>query len=56
MKKCLQCGLEYSDEKRYCLRCGIALDKDNRQEILKCNQCGTENNSDFKDHCKKASN
>jgi large-conductance mechanosensitive channel len=55
MKTCSQCGQEYSDDKKFCLRCGISLEKGGVNEGLTCAQCGTTNNADFK-FCKKCGN
>jgi uncharacterized OB-fold protein len=52
MKKCGQCGQEYSDEKKYCLRCGISLDQEIKTDMLICGLCGTVNKPDF-NFCKK---
>lgn len=52
MKTCSQCGQEYSDEKKYCLRCGIALEEQDNTGYLNCRKCGTQNKPDFT-FCKK---
>ncbi len=48
MKKCTKCEQEYGDDKKYCLRCGISLDQENKEDILICDKCATANQMDFK--------
>jgi hypothetical protein len=49
MRKCTKCGQDYTNDKNYCLKCGIALDQDlvNQSNIQMCVQCDTVNEQGF---------